>query len=160
MDPLRLQRRQHDIVEDLVLAGDVDFADLANLLQHLLRMHRIGTDRLTPILQLAHLVRDTDLEELIQVAGEDQQEHQPLQQRLLLVQRLLQHADIELQMAELTVDIEFGGAQIYRRRFDRLDGGQYLPALQQCSGRFARLFLITRIHQSLFSHLIHIPSRL
>src|SRR5690606_12687515 len=74
-----------------------------------------------------------DLEELVQVAGEDQQELQALQQGVGLIQRHVQDADVELQLGQLAVDVQAGviqvdhrtriGLRCYRQRVDlrRLD---------------------------------------
>ncbi|MDR6356134.1 hypothetical protein Q3H58_002805 [Pseudomonas psychrotolerans] len=50
--------------------------------------------------------RHADLEELVQVAGEDQQELEPLEQRIGFVEGLFQHPDVELQLRQLAMDIE------------------------------------------------------
>ena len=57
---------------------------------------------------------DAHLEELIQVGADDAEELHPLQQRVLRVQRLLQHAVIKLQPAQLPID-EMSRAE--RKRF-------------------------------------------
>ena len=49
--------------------------------------------------------RDPDLEELVQVAGEDGQEPGALQQRVSLVLGLVQHARVELQPRQLAVEV-------------------------------------------------------
>ena len=46
-----------------------------------------------------------DHKEFIEVGAEDREELDPLQQRVLLVKRLLQHAPVELQPAQLAVEI-------------------------------------------------------
>ena len=48
--------------------------------------------------------RHAHLEELIQVRADDAEELHPLQQRVLRVERLLQHAVIELQPAQFPID--------------------------------------------------------
>ena len=50
--------------------------------------------------------RDADLEELIEVARGDGQEAQPLEQRHGFIERLGQHALVELQQRQLAVDVE------------------------------------------------------
>src|SRR5262249_49932924 len=47
---------------------------------------------------------DTDHEELVEVAGRDRQEADPLQQRVVGVLRLLQHATIEIQPGQLAIE--------------------------------------------------------
>ena len=58
----------------------------------------VGTGLLTGEGDLLLEAGNTDLEELVQVAGENQQEFQPFQQGVGLIQRLLEHADVELQL--------------------------------------------------------------
>ena len=48
---------------------------------------------------------DAHLEELVQVAGEDGQEPGPLEQRVALVLRLVEHPRVELQPRQLAVDV-------------------------------------------------------
>ena len=71
-----------------------------------MRLQAIGTGLFASEGNLFLQAGHTNFEELIQVAGEDQQELQPLQQRIGLIQRLLQHADIELQLRQLAMDIQ------------------------------------------------------
>ena len=130
-DIFRFQRREHDVVEDLVLTINVDGTDLADAVEHLLRMHGIRPYRFTSVLELTQLVRHPDFEKLVQIAGEDQQEHEPLQQRIALVQRLLQNPDIELQVAQFPVDVQLRRLQVHRHLLDGIDGGQNLAAFQQ-----------------------------
>ena len=79
------------------------FADAG---QRLMRLQAVGTGLFTGEGDLLLQPGDTNLEELIQVAGEDQQELQPLQQGIGLVQRLFQHADVELQLRQLAMDVQ------------------------------------------------------
>ena len=48
---------------------------------------------------------DADLEELVEVAGGDAQEAQPLEQRQRLVERLREHALVELEQRQLAIDV-------------------------------------------------------
>jgi hypothetical protein len=48
--------------------------------------------------------RNPLLKELVQVRGEDREELDPLEQRRPLVERLLQHAPVELEPAQVAVD--------------------------------------------------------
>jgi len=58
------------------------------------------------VLQLLALeARDPDGEEFVQIGAGDRQEAQPLQQRMGAVHRLLQHALVERQPGQLTVEI-------------------------------------------------------
>jgi hypothetical protein len=54
------------------------------------------------------------LEELVQVATTDRQELEPLQERGAVVQRLVQHAAIELQPGQLAIDVERWVPQVER----------------------------------------------
>jgi hypothetical protein len=69
-------------------------------------------------------------EELVQVRREDREELDPLEQRRALVERLLQHAPVELEPAEIAVDP--GGAKAARRR-DR-GGAQVCHRLRRADG--------------------------
>ena len=48
---------------------------------------------------------DPDLEELVEVAGEDGQELDPLEQRVALVARLVQDARVEVEPRQLAVEV-------------------------------------------------------
>ena len=48
---------------------------------------------------------DADLEELVEVAREDGQELDPLEQRVALVARLVEHAGVELEPRQLAVEV-------------------------------------------------------
>ena len=51
---------------------------------------------------------DADHEELVEVVGRDRQEPHPLQQRVAGIDRLLQHATVEMKPGELAIDETFG----------------------------------------------------
>ena len=51
-----------------------------------------------------------DLEELIEVAGEDGQELDPLQERIAFVARLVQHAGVEVEPGQLAIEVRRRGA--------------------------------------------------
>ena len=51
---------------------------------------------------------DADLEELVEVAGEDRQELHPLEERVALVARLVQDAGVELEPRQLAVQVREG----------------------------------------------------
>ncbi len=97
-DLMFFQLRQQNIVEDRVLAVHVAMHQLTDTRQGLMRLQTVGTGLFAGEGNLLLEAGDADLEELVQVAGENQQELEPLQQRIGLVQRLLQHADVELQL--------------------------------------------------------------
>src|SRR5471032_3068675 len=105
-DLMFFQFRQQNVVEDRVLTVDVTVHQFADPRQRLVRLQAIGAGLFTGkgdlLLQAGH----ANLEELVQVAGEDQQKLQPLQQRIGLIQRLFQHADVELQLRELAMDVQ------------------------------------------------------
>ena len=101
-----LQLRQQDIVEDRVLAIDVPMHQFADSRQRLMRLQTIGPGLFTGEGDLLLQARHADLEELVEVAGEDQQKLEPLEQRIGFIQCLLQHTDIELQLRQLAMDIQ------------------------------------------------------
>src|SRR5690606_33837687 len=111
-DLLPGQLWQQNIVEYRILAGDLLVRDLTDLAQHLLRLQPVGASLLAGEGDLFLQAGDADLEELIQVAGEDQQELEPLQQRVGFIQRLFQHPDVELQLGQLAMNIQLGYVDI------------------------------------------------
>ncbi|MNY35280.1 hypothetical protein D3C86_1696790 [compost metagenome] len=119
-DLVLFQRRQQHVVEDRVLAIDLLVDQLADPRQHLLRLQAVGAGQLAGEGDLLLQAGDADLEELVEVAGENQQELQALEQRGGLVERLLQDTDIELQLRQLAVDVQAAVVQP-RYRGRRLD---------------------------------------
>ncbi|MNH05080.1 hypothetical protein D3C79_643940 [compost metagenome] len=105
-DLVFFQLRQQHVVEDRVLAIDFAVHQLADPRQRLVRLQAVGAGLFTGEGDLLLQARHTNFEELIQVAGKDQQELQPLQQGIALIQRLFQHADIELQLGQLAVNVQ------------------------------------------------------
>ena len=69
-----------------------------------------------------------DHEELVQVRREDRQELHPLQQRIVRVLGLFQHARVELQPAQLAVDEVLG----QKRRLARCSYVQFYHAAGDC----------------------------
>ena len=68
---------------------------------------------------------DADLEELVEVAREDGQELDPLEQRVALVARLVQDAGVELEPRQLAVEVgerDLGARRAARARARRRDG--------------------------------------
>ena len=65
---------------------------------------------------LADQAGDADHEELVEIVGRDRQEPQLLEQRMVLVRGLLQHAPVELQPGQLAVDEALGSVQQRRCR--------------------------------------------
>ena len=92
------QLRQQDVIEDRVLAVHMAVHQFADAGQGLVRLQAVSAGLFAGEGDLLLEAGDTNFEELVQVAGEDQQELQPLQQRVGLIQRLFQHADVELQL--------------------------------------------------------------
>ena len=84
-----------------VVVGTVD-----ELAGHRVRLEELNwlADELEP--------GDADLKELVQVAAENGQELEPLQQRRAGVERLVQHPAVELQPGELSVQIQRWVAQV------------------------------------------------
>src|SRR6056297_3078347 len=102
---------QH-IVQYVVLLADVLVSNPADFRQCLIRHHAIGTDGFTTVFHLLPQTGNTDLEELIHVAAEDAAENQTVDQRVGLIQRLLEYPVIELQLAQFPVEVVFIGIQV------------------------------------------------
>ena len=74
--------------------------------RHLLgRRHPVRWRHHRSRLELAAQPGDPDHEELVEVAAKDRQELRPLEQRRFLVERLFEHPPVELQPAQLAVEI-------------------------------------------------------
>ena len=73
------QLRQQNVVENRVLAVDVTMHQLADARQRLMRLQTVGARLLAGKRDLLLEAGDTNFEELIEVAGENQQKLQPLQ---------------------------------------------------------------------------------
>src|SRR5439155_1392025 len=98
------ERRQHDVVEQLVLGSDQRVRLAAHRLEHLRGGARIRTRLGEPELDAFLQPGDADLEELVEVGGDDGDETQPLEQRHRVVGRHRQHAAVERENAELAVE--------------------------------------------------------
>ncbi len=72
----------------------------------LLGVVAIGRDVLDPFAQRLEHRRDADHEELVEVGADNREELHPLEKRMRGVGRLGQHALIELEPAQLAVDVE------------------------------------------------------
>ena len=99
-----LQRRQHLVVEDPILVGDQrpDFdADLPQ--QRARFLHRHAETR-SVLAQLLLEARNPDLEELVEIAADDAQEAQALEQRNARVGGERQDPPVERERRELTID--------------------------------------------------------
>ena len=75
------ERRQHGLVEELVLLGDQRVRFAAHRLEHLGGRAAVGAGLRQPELDLLLQAGDADLEELVQVGRDDGDEAQPLEQR-------------------------------------------------------------------------------
>jgi hypothetical protein len=69
------------------------------------RAHAVGRGMRAAGRDLLLQAGDADLEELVEVAGEDRQEADALEQRVALVHRLVQHALVEVEPRQLAVDV-------------------------------------------------------
>ncbi len=140
-DLVLLQRRQQHVVEDRVLALDLLVHQLADPRQHLLRLQAVGAGQFAGEGDLLLQPGDADLEELVEVAGEDQQELQALEQRRGLVERLLQDTDIELQLRQLAVDVQAAVVQP-RHRGQQLAGLLFHPGQRLGHGQLGSLLRV------------------
>ena len=111
----RGERGQDLTVERAVHLGDQRLRALADLGQVRLELLHRGAHerRLQP--QLFAQAGDPDLEELVEIAADDAQETQPLEQRRGRILGQRQHAPVE---------VEGGQFAVNRRRAQLLDGGQ------------------------------------
>ncbi|MNJ20512.1 hypothetical protein D3C77_148470 [compost metagenome] len=147
-DLVLFQLRQQHIVEDRVLTMDLAVYHFTDPRQRLVRLQAVSAGLLTGKGDLLLQARHTNFEELIQVAGEDQQELQPLQQGIALIQRLFQYADVELQLRQLAVNVQAAVIQAWdsddrcsrrRGRRGRLDLGHRLRHRSRLRRRFEHL---------------------
>jgi hypothetical protein len=65
----------------------------------------VGRRRHGPGLDLLAEARDPDLEELVEVRGEDRQEAGPFQERVAGVTGLVEHPRVEVEPGQLAVDV-------------------------------------------------------
>jgi len=111
-----LREQQRDkAVEQMVLAVHCFVGNVADAFQDFAGQHAVRAGGAGAGFQLVLQSGNTDFEELVHVAGKNQQEVQPFHQRMALVTGLLQHAQVELQQAELPVDVVIRFVQIQRR---------------------------------------------
>ena len=64
-------------------------------------------------LDLLEHARDTDLEELVEIAGHDGQELDPLEERVPRVSSLLEHAMVESEPGDLAICVELRVSQVH-----------------------------------------------
>ncbi|MNZ84986.1 hypothetical protein D3C78_1037600 [compost metagenome] len=112
-DMVLFQLGQQHVVEDRVLALHLAVHQVADACQRLMRLQAVGTGLFTGEVDLLLQAGDADLEELVEVAGEDQQELEAFEQRVVLVQRLFQHTDIELQLREFAMNVQAAVVQAW-----------------------------------------------
>ncbi|MCY1179398.1 hypothetical protein D9M73_197970 [compost metagenome] len=105
-DLVLFQLWQQHVVKNRVLALYLDVHQFADTRQRLVRLQAIGAGLFTGEVDLLLQACDTNLKELVEVAGEDQQELEAFQQRVALIQCLLQHPDIELQLREFAMNVQ------------------------------------------------------
>ena len=99
-------RRPDAVLEAAILPGDEILRALGHRLELLDRAETVGRIILRGTLAEGLLAdaRQPDHEEFVEVGTEDRQKFEPLHQRVLGVLRLLQHAEVELQPAQLAVE--------------------------------------------------------
>jgi hypothetical protein len=107
-DVVLSERGDDDVVEDAVLVGDEGVSDLPDTGELVLRGEAIGSDLKTFEVELLFDAGDADLEELVEVGAGDAEELEAFEDRRLLVEGEVEDAAIELQPAQLAVDVEFG----------------------------------------------------
>ena len=99
-------RRPDAVLEAAILPGDEILRPLGHRLELLDRTETVGRIILRGTLTEGLLAdaRQPDHEKFVEVGTEDRQKFEPLHQRVLGVLRLLQHAEVELQPAQLAVE--------------------------------------------------------
>ena len=117
--------KQH-VVEDAVLAVHGFVGNGTDRFEKLIGQHAIGAGlagmRFQFVLQAGH----ANFEELIHVAGKNQQEIQPLHQGMILVHGLLKDAQVELQQAEFPVQVV---VRVVEVAAVEVDGALFVDAL-------------------------------
>ena len=98
-------KRPPDLDEDRRMVGDERQDPLANGRDLFPRRPPVGGPSDGARLDLLAQARDADLEELVEIAGEDGQELDPLEQRITGVASLVEHARVELEPREFAVEI-------------------------------------------------------
>ncbi len=103
-DALPGERRQDVLVEQPVLALDDALGARGHLAEDLERREAVGAGGARGHLDLLLHAREPDLEELVEVGGDDAEEAQALEQRHLAILGLGEHAAIELERLQLPVE--------------------------------------------------------
>ncbi len=104
-DMAGLQRRNQILPEEIVRPADQAPNYAANRFQRLRRAAAIQAGLLDAVFDLLRQAGDAHHEELVDVRAEDRQEFHALQQRIAAIAGLLQHAPLELQMAEFPIQV-------------------------------------------------------
>ena len=102
--PSFASRRHQSLVEQLVLLRHQLVGLARYLAEHHGGRHAIGAGRVAALVDLRLQAGDPDLEEFVQVAADDAQKAQALEQRHVRIGRLRQHPAIELELSELAVE--------------------------------------------------------
>jgi hypothetical protein len=102
-DAFLRERGQDLVVEEPVLRLDDALGARGHLAEHLQRREAVGARGARGELDLLLHAREPDLEELVQVRGDDAEEAQPLERRHRAVLGLGQHAAVELQRLQLAI---------------------------------------------------------
>ena len=89
----------------MILTVDRLMGDVTDLFKNFAGQHAIRARCAGAGFQLVLQGGHADLEKLVHVAGENQQEIKPLHQRVALIAGLLKHAQVELQQAQLPVNV-------------------------------------------------------
>ncbi|MCY4122162.1 MAG: hypothetical protein OXG72_14715, partial [Acidobacteria bacterium] len=103
---VRRQPRPHDVGPAALDVVHHPLGPQANGVELLLGAHPVGRQRLAVGAELAQQRRHPHHEELVQVGRHDREELDPLEQRMALVLGLQQHPLVELQPAQLPVDVQ------------------------------------------------------
>ena len=108
-DAFLLQRRQDGLVEQFVLLGHQFVGLDLDAGKGFLRGHAVGGRAVAAHLDLFLEAGDADLEEFVEVAGDDAEEAQSLEQRHARVGDLGQDAAVEGEQRKFAVDEVVGG---------------------------------------------------
>ena len=105
-------------------------------LEYFFGPHLVRTDGRRPGFDLRVQTGDADLEKFVEIATDDTQKFQALEQRIAAVRRLCQYAPGERELSELAVDIKLSrGAQ-------RAAGSPAFRCGLSCTGHLRRCVLV------------------
>jgi hypothetical protein len=105
-DALGREAGQHFLVQELVLRLDQILRFPHHLREHLVGTHPLRAHGRRARFDLRLEARHADLEEFVEIAADDAQETQPLEQRRRPVFRLRQHPPVERELAQLAIEVE------------------------------------------------------